>query len=1124
MLGGGAYYAVKYYVYRLIVSRGNVEARFSDLRLSLFPLGVQVRNIRNFPIRDENLVSFAAVHVHLPPAALFMKKKAVSIEIDRPHFVLDDRLLKPRPRGGGSPFSIDRVRIRNGELVFKSGEILCQLLDFNLQSGSLAESPAFRLDSPHLKVTLPISGEAVTLEGNLIAEVHRQGTSWRITRLSWQTREANVSLHGRIFANGTYQLRLTARGDPGNILRPLLGDLAVEGLTYANARIARNVKQKVQIIGDFASPSCRIKANSCSDLSGTLNWNSQSRHLDLEAAFSTPLTRSSLRLGSRGRETSITLKDIPAAAMADILDIGQDAPLAGKVVRGTVEIDPEAVRGHAELDGLAAQPLEQPFVFQGAIDFLREKKARQVTFSGRALKFNGGEISISGHVDGQAKTTRLRIDAALRDLEHMAAYSAYYLDIDLRPWNLNGGGGAFELELNRRPGSKRIDSRLRLERFLANRQAIAELRGEVRHTPERTNGTFIVSAPDLRSRAELTIAGRRSTILFRDVTGEAQKITRILGLDLDLRGAIGGDFSYSSGKALQQPEVTGRFTAPRLVFLGHALEQVSSSLASNLENVALKDLDFRFQGGRGRADVAIDYAARRFSLQGRIEDIDASRVHGEFSGRIDLEARGAGEFMKDPLELAFRFRDMHYYRDRGFTASSRAEILTDFSDFRLTAKGEALHDTGASPFTLEVERRAGRYSGSYQLELKNLDMLIPWKNNEGDLRLLGQIHTGADGGIASRGVAIFTGRTLSLPNFSHSLDDFQGTVTFADGAFSLQSLSGQMGGGKVEGNGRLVIKDGELGSMTFYFQGKDLRLYPMDRTSCLVNPDLTLKYEDQRLLLSGTLTFRSVEWQREIDEPIVFSTHAELTTAESKIQEMLQLDIAMNGDNIVMNNSLGRIQGRFKLRLTGNASFPILSGTCEGNQGEIYFSDRPFNVLKAKLVFNNKFFIDPLIQVESEAFVQNYRIRFDIRGSASRAKPELASSPPLPPQDILALVSLGEVFKRTGSLEISSREGGAALVATKLTEEIKNRANKLLGIDMLRIDPVFSGQSTLDTSRLTIGKTISKDLLVVYSTNLSTSRQEILYLQYQLSPAISLIAMRNEEGRYSLDLRLRSRR
>ena len=272
-------------------------------------------------------------------------------------------------------------------------------------------------------------------------------------------------------------------------------------------------------------------------------------------------------------------------------------------------------------------------------------------------------------------------------------------------------------------------------------------------------------------------------------------------------------------------------------------------------------------------------------------------------------------------------------------------------------------------------------------------------------------------------MAVFSGRTLSLPNFSHSLDNFQGTVTFVNKTFSLQSLTGEMGGGKVEGNGQLIMGPDGLQSMTFNLQGKDLRLYPMDRTSCLVNPNLTLRYEQKKLLLSGTLAFQAVEWQREIDERIVFSTRSELSTAESKIREMLGLDIALTSENILMQNSLGRIRGRFKLRLTGTASFPILTGTCEGNQGEILFSDRPFHLLKAKLVFNNKILIDPLITIESEAFIQNYRIRFDIRGSASRAKPELTASPPLPPQDILALISLGEVFKRSRSTEVSVAAG-----------------------------------------------------------------------------------------------------
>jgi hypothetical protein len=102
--------------------------------------------------------------------------------------------------------------------------------------------------------------------------------------------------------------------------------------------------------------------------------------------------------------------------------------------------------------------------------------------------------------------------------------------------------------------------------------------------------------------------------------------------------------------------------------------------------------------------------------------------------------------------------------------------------------------------------------------------------------------------------------------------------------------------------------------------------------------------------------------------------------------------------------------------------------------------------------------------------------------------------------------------------------GSTALFSTELTKEIKNRANRLLGINLLRIDPMLKDQSSYDKSRLTIGTAITKNLIIVYSTNLSTTRQEIYYLQYQISPTVSLIYMKNEEGQYSIDLRLRKKR
>ena len=81
---------------------------------------------------------------------------------------------------------------------------------------------------------------------------------------------------------------------------------------------------------------------------------------------------------------------------------------------------------------------------------------------------------------------------------------------------------------------------------------------------------------------------------------------------------------------------------------------------------------------------------------------------------------------------------------------------------------------------------------------------------------------------------------------------------------------------------------------------------------------------------------------------------------------------------------------------------------------------------------------------------------------------------------------------------------------------------------MLKIDPNISniaGASFEDTSRLIVGKEISKDFLIVYATNFnfSSQRQQVIYLQYHLSPSISLIGMRNEERELSLDIRFRKR-
>jgi translocation and assembly module TamB len=92
-----------------------------------------------------------------------------------------------------------------------------------------------------------------------------------------------------------------------------------------------------------------------------------------------------------------------------------------------------------------------------------------------------------------------------------------------------------------------------------------------------------------------------------------------------------------------------------------------------------------------------------------------------------------------------------------------------------------------------------------------------------------------------------------------------------------------------------------------------------------------------------------------------------------------------------------------------------------------------------------------------------------------------------------------------------------------LAEEAKKRAERLFSLDQFRIDPFVLGASTEMTARLTVGKRISRNIILLYSTNLTSQREEIVRLEWEFSESFSLIGMRDELGRISFDAKLRKR-
>ena len=238
----------------------------------------------------------------------------------------------------------------------------------------------------------------------------------------------------------------------------------------------------------------------------------------------------------------------------------------------------------------------------------------------------------------------------------------------------------------------------------------------------------------------------------------------------------------------------------------------------------------------------------------------------------------------------------------------------------------------------------------------------------------------------------------------------------------------------------------------------------------------------------------------------------------------LTLNVRLKADdNAWMENSLGRFRGRFDLNVTGDIKAPILLGTIETLSGEALFQDRKFQILRGRLSFFNPSSVEPYLDFRAETFVKDYRVTITLSGLATQLKPQFSSSPPLPPEDVLALLALGEAYKRQYRTETSSQLSTASLLSFTLTEGAQKRAEKLFSLDRFRIDPFLMGSSAEMTARLTIGKKISKDFYIYYSTNLTRQTEEIVRLEWDLSNEFSIVGTRNEIGRLSFDVKVRRR-
>jgi translocation and assembly module TamB len=170
--------------------------------------------------------------------------------------------------------------------------------------------------------------------------------------------------------------------------------------------------------------------------------------------------------------------------------------------------------------------------------------------------------------------------------------------------------------------------------------------------------------------------------------------------------------------------------------------------------------------------------------------------------------------------------------------------------------------------------------------------------------------------------------------------------------------------------------------------------------------------------------------------------------------------------------------------------------------------------------------INPVLEIRAEADVKTYRLILDAIGDLEHLNLNVTSDPPMSTVDILSLLTTGKTDTGTVTSQRESEMAGisaASVLSENLTGVIGKRVQRIFGLESFRVDPFLAGAENDPTARITISERLSKDLVVTFSRNLTTNREQIVVIEYDVGRNLSVVATRDENGKFGLDFRFRKR-
>jgi translocation and assembly module TamB len=405
-----------------------------------------------------------------------------------------------------------------------------------------------------------------------------------------------------------------------------------------------------------------------------------------------------------------------------------------------------------------------------------------------------------------------------------------------------------------------------------------------------------------------------------------------------------------------------------------------------------------------------------------------------------------------------------------------------------------------------------------QMDLAALGQADPQFASSGKVQIDAQI-TGTAKNPLWRGNLLISDGSVHYGNLPNGFDRINGTVVFEGSRGILENVKAESGGGQLQIGGFVSYGEGTGWQFNLTGDATLVRIRYPEGLSTWVSGQLAWNGTIHSSLLEGRvlLTRQSASPQFDLVRALLSRKNERAAAAMPEVLRNMRLGVEVTSATDLRLDTLTtrNLQTDVELRIQGTAEQPVWLGRIGILEGEILFAGKRYAVNHGEISFVNPFRFEPVLNLSVQARVQRYDISMDFNGPPDRLTVTYRSDPPLPTRDILNLLVAGSA--RDTSLETTTNQalpqvGADALLSQALQSQIGTRLDRLFGTGRVRVDPQISGLGRSTNASIALEQQISDNISVLYVTDVTSTQQQTVQAEWNISPKLSVVAIRDQNG------------